>query len=55
MPISDTDTTLRVLRTIGSRSIRCGSMMAPVPQPIIARSIIRPKACQSTRLVEVQL
>ena len=26
-----------------------------VPQPIMARSIIRPKASQSTRLVEVQL
>ncbi len=43
------------LRIAGSRSIRWGSIMAPVPQPIIARSIIKAKACQSTKLVEVQL
>ena len=46
---------IKVLRITGNRSISRGSMMAPVPQPIIARSIIKAKASQSTRLVEVQL
>ena len=55
MPMSVTPSITSRLRTAGRRSIRRGSMMAPVPQPIIARSIIRPKASQSTRLVEVQL
>ena len=39
--------------TTGNLLITCGSIIAPVPQPSIARSIIRPKASQSTRLVEV--
>ena len=55
MPIGLTLSITRALSTTGKRSIRWGSMMAPVPQPIIARSIIRAKASQSTRLVEVQL
>ena len=54
-PISVTAAMLSRLRTAGKRPIKWGSMMAPVPQPIMARSIIRPKASQSTRLVEVQL
>jgi hypothetical protein len=54
-PMSLTTSITSSLRTAGSRSIRCGSITAPVPQPIIARSIIRAKASQSTRLVEVQL
>src|SRR5579883_2075372 len=32
-----------------------GSMTDPVPQPIIAKSIINPKELQSCKLVEVQL
>ena len=54
-PMSVTPVMLSWLRTAGNLLIRWGSMMAPVPQPIIARSIISPKASQSTRLVEVQL
>jgi len=41
--------------TVGSLFIKWGSIIAPVPQPIIAKSIIKAKASQSIKFVDVQL